>query len=107
LNDLKESNQAARIRSKSVRVHPRAATEIFPGGQRRNFASPFQVANDAMPVDVHKTLHPFCTISLYWLTSILNLLSVSVFYSSAIRIVFSFHKLPNIHFFQGLSAIKS
>jgi len=31
-------------------------------GQRRHFACPFQVADDAMQIDVHKTLFPFYTI---------------------------------------------
>ena len=31
------------------------------GGQRRHFAYPFQVANDAMQMDVSKTLYVFCT----------------------------------------------
>jgi len=45
-----------------------ASAEIFPGeGQHRNFAYPFQVADDAMQMDVQKTLHPFYPISLYWL----------------------------------------
>jgi len=30
-------------------------------GQRPNFADPFQVADDAMQMDVHKALHPFFT----------------------------------------------
>jgi len=50
--------------------------DFFQGGQRRNFAYPFQVADDAMQVDVHKTLYPFCIplVCAGW-TSILNLLS--------------------------------
>jgi len=31
------------------------------GGQSRHFADPFQVADDATQIDVHKTLHPFYT----------------------------------------------
>jgi len=34
------------------------------GGQRRNFAYPFQVADDAMQINVHKTLYPLCPITL-------------------------------------------
>jgi len=30
-------------------------------GQSRHFAYPFQVSDDAMQMDVHKTLYPFCT----------------------------------------------
>jgi len=36
-------------------------------GQRPNFAYPFQVADDAMQMDVHKTLYYFYHISLCWL----------------------------------------
>jgi len=47
-----------------------ASAEIFPGGgQRRNFAHPFQVANDAMQMDVHKTLYPFYTKENSYLTT--------------------------------------
>jgi len=31
------------------------------GGQRRNLAYPFQVADDAVHMDVHHTLYPFKT----------------------------------------------
>ena len=56
-----------RIRSKSQCIHGRPR-KVFPrGGQRRNFACPFQVADDAMQTDVHKTLYPFYPISLCWL----------------------------------------
>jgi len=49
-------------------VHPWASAEIFTGvRQRRNFTYPFQVADDAMQMDVHKTLHPFYPNSLCWL----------------------------------------
>jgi len=36
-----------------------AASDTFPGGQRRHFAHPFQVTYDTMLNDVLKTLHPF------------------------------------------------
>jgi len=32
---------------------------LFQGGQRRNFAYRFQIADDAMQMDVYKTLFPF------------------------------------------------
>jgi len=35
--------------------------KFFQGGQSRQFAYPFQVADDAMQMDVHKTLYPFYT----------------------------------------------
>jgi len=41
--------------------------KFFQGGQHGNFAYPFQVADGAMQMDVHKTLHRFYPISLYWL----------------------------------------
>jgi len=36
-------------------------------GQRRYFAYPFQVADDIMQMDVHKTLYHFYPTSLCWL----------------------------------------
>jgi len=47
----------------------------FSRGQRRNFAYPFQVADDDMQMDVHKTLHLFYPLSLSGWISILNHLS--------------------------------
>jgi len=38
-------------------IHERMQN-FFQGGQRRNFY-PFQVADDAMQIDVHKMLYPF------------------------------------------------
>jgi len=35
--------------------------KFFQRGQSRNFAYPFQVADDATQIDVHKTLHLFYT----------------------------------------------
>jgi len=80
--------------------------KFFQGWQRRNFAYPFQVADDAMQMDVHKTLYPFCPISLRWLNLNSQSFVWTVFCTSAIRNAFSFHKLPNIHFW-ALSTIKS
>jgi len=37
--------------------------KFFQGWQRRNFAYPFQVADDAMQMEVHKTLYPFYPIT--------------------------------------------
>jgi len=39
-----------------------ASEEIFSGGQKRYFACQFQVADNAMQIDVRKTLYPFCAI---------------------------------------------
>jgi len=36
-------------------------------GQRLIFADPLHIADDAMQMDVRKTLYPFYTISLCWL----------------------------------------
>jgi len=39
-----------------------ASADVFPGGeQRRHFAHPFQVVDDVIQMDVHKTLYPFYT----------------------------------------------
>ena len=46
----------------------RYLTSLRLCGQRRNFAYPFQVADDAMLIDIHKSLYPFYPISLCWLT---------------------------------------
>jgi len=57
-----------------VSIAPWASAEPFPGGgQRQNFAYPIQVADDAMKMDVHRTLCPFYRINLCWL----NLISQS------------------------------
>ena len=44
-----------------MKVTTWASADIFPGGQSRHFAYPFQVADDTMQMDVHKTLYPFNT----------------------------------------------
>jgi len=77
----------------------------FSTGQRRNFAYPFQVADDAMQMDIHKTLYPFYLIRLSWLKLNSQSFVWNVFYTSAIKNAFSFHKLPNIHFFEPLLQI--
>jgi len=33
--------------------------KLFQGGQSRHFAFPFQVGDDAVHMDAHKTLYPF------------------------------------------------
>jgi len=82
--------------------------------QRRYFAYPFQVANDAMRMNVHKTLYPLYPISLFWLnfnsqflSGIFSTLWLSEmfflfinFLISIFSSTFSFHKLPYIHFFE-------
>jgi len=70
----------------------------FSRGKRRNFAYPFQVADEAMQMDVHKTLYPFYPISLCWLNFNFQSFVRNVLYTSAIRNAFSFNELPNIHF---------
>jgi len=75
--------------------------KFFQGEQCRYFAYPFQVADDAMPMNVHQTLNPFYPISLCWL-NLESQFSIfcNVFYTSTIRNTFTFHKLPNIQFFE-------
>jgi len=51
----------------------------FSRGQCRNFAYPLQVADNAMQMDVHKTLYPLYPISLSGWISILNHLSEMFF----------------------------
>jgi len=87
-----------RIRSKSE--HPWVRAEIFRVGATRSFAYPFQVADDAMQMDVRKTLYPFYPISLCCLNLNAQSFVRNVFYTLAIRNTFSFHKLSNIHFFE-------
>jgi len=43
------------------RRHSWASAETFPGGQRPHFAYNFQVADDAVEMDLHQTLYPFYT----------------------------------------------
>ena len=66
-----------------------ASAEIFPGWrQRRNFAYSLQVADDAMQMDVHKTLYPFYHISLCWLNLNCQSFVWNDFYTAAIRMLF-------------------
>jgi len=83
---LNESNSTTlcdpSIESKSVQ--PWASVEIFPGGQRWNFSYPFQVADNVMRMDIHKTLYPFYPISLCWLNLNSQSFVWNVFYTFAI-----------------------
>jgi len=45
----------------------RGPQKFFQGGQRQNFSYPLQVADDAIQIDVPKTLYPFYPIRLCWL----------------------------------------
>jgi len=87
-----------RIRSKSV--HSWASTETFPAQQRRNFAYYLRTADDLMQMNVHKTLYPLYRVSLCWLNLTSQSFVWNVFCTSDVRKAFSFHKLPNIHFFE-------
>jgi len=58
-----------------------------------------------MQMDVHKTLYPFYPSYLCWLNLVSQSFVWNVFYTSAIRSAFSFHKLPNIHFFEHFQQI--
>jgi len=88
-----------RIKSKSV--HPLASAAVFPGWQRRNFACPFQVSDDAMQMEWTFT-KPFnhSTPLVCWLNLISQYFVSNVFNTSAIRNAYSFHQLSNIHFFE-------
>jgi len=71
-SDLKELNQTA-PRSMIQELDRNQCIQgvcrnFFQRGQRRNFAYPFQVADDAIQMDVHKTLYLFHPISLCWLS---------------------------------------
>ena len=80
----------SRVRSKSASM-----------GVRRSFSSvgnvenliiyPFQVADSAMRMDVHKTFNPFFPISLCWLSLNSQSFVLNVFYTSIIRNAFSVH----------------
>jgi len=39
-----------------------ASADIFQGEQNQHFVYHFQVPNDAIQMDVHKTVHPFCPL---------------------------------------------
>jgi len=81
-------------RSQYIKVRPH---KLFQGGNIEILLYPFQVADDAMQVDVHKMLYPLYRISLCWLNLNFQTLVWNVFYTSAIRNASSFHQLPNIH----------
>ena len=74
LNDLQELNQTEPRFMTSKSVHPWASAEIFPEEQRRNFVHPFQV-DDAMQMEIRKTLYTFYPLVCAGWTSNLNLLS--------------------------------
>ena len=71
---------------------------LFQGRNIENFDFPFQVADDAMQMDVRKTLHPFYPMSLCCLNLNSQSFLCNVFYISANRNVLYFHKLLSIHF---------
>jgi len=88
-----------RISSKSM--HPWASAEIFQRGATSKFCLSFSGcwrrnangrSQNSLPY-----LYP---ISLCWLNLNSQYFVWNVFYNSAIRNAFSFHKLPNIHFFK-------
>ena len=82
-------------------MHPLASAEIFSGqGQRCKFAYPSQVDDNAMQMDVHKTIYTFYPISLCWLNLNSQSFVWNVFYTLAIRNAISFHKQFYIHCFE-------
>jgi len=83
-----------RIRSKPV--HPWASAELFPKGVEILLIL-FRLLTMQCIV-VHKTLHPFYPISLCWLDLNSQSFVWNAFYTSAIRMLFLFYKLPDIHF---------
>jgi len=52
------NKQIFRLFHKYLRSHV-SPEKFFQGGQRCHFSYPFHVADDAMQIDVHKTLNPF------------------------------------------------
>ena len=92
-----------RLKSGSASISVR---RNFSRTQRQNFTYPLQVADDAMQMDVHKTLYRFYSISLCRLNLKSQSFVWNLFCTSAIRYAFSFHKLPNIIFW-ALSTNKS
>ena len=67
-------------------------------GQRRNFAYPFQIADEAMQTFTKRFAFSTSLVCASWISSLIFCLKC--FYTSAIRNAFSFHKLPNVHFFE-------
>jgi len=48
------------VRTVGLPVHHGRPQKFFQGGgKRQHFAHLFQIADDAMPIDIHKTLFPF------------------------------------------------
>jgi len=67
-------------------MHPWTYSNIFlEWRQHPNFAYPLQVADDAVQMDVHKSLYPFYPISLCWLNFNSQSFVCNVFCTSAIR----------------------
>ena len=111
LSDVKELRQTVPhfairefYQNQCIRGRPQ---KFSKEGKRRYFAYSFQVAADAMQIDVCKTLYHFYSISLCWL----NLLSYFCYEMFSTqrqsRIIFSFPILHNIHFFEHFLRNKS
>ena len=103
LSDLKELHQATPHfmtkeldRNQCMHGLPQ---KFFQGG---NIEILFilQVSDDAMQTDVHKTLYPFCPISLCWLNLNSQSFVWNIFYTSVTRNAFSFHEYPICPFFE-------
>ena len=101
----KKTKNCTTADSRRIRLKSMGAQINFSTGQRPNFAYPFQVADDAMQMDIHETLYPFYLIRLCWLKLNSQSFVWNVFYTSAIKNAFSFHKLPIIHFLVPLLQI--
>jgi len=94
----------SRLPPSGCRPDPRASAEIFHRGQRRNFAYPFQVADDAKQMGVHKTLYPFYPFVCTGWTSILNPLS-EMFSTLRLSVMFFLFINCLISIFRALSTI--
>ena len=111
LSDLKQLCQTAPhftivefYQNQCIRGCPQ---KLSKGGKRRKFAYSFQIAVDAMQTDVCKTLYHFYSISLCWL-NLHSFFCYKMFSSPRqSRMIFSFHILHNIHFFERFLRNKS
>ena len=81
---------------------------IFPGVVTSKFAYPFQVSGDAIKWTFTNRFYPFYSVNLCWLNFNFQYFVWNVFYTSAIRKseMYSFHKLPTMHFFEHFLLIR-
>jgi len=103
LIQIEELNQTAqriryeqRIRLKSV--HPWASAEIFPGGEMSKLCLSFSGCWQCKSTFT-KRFTLYTPLVCAGRTSF-SIFAWNAFYTSAIRNALSYHKLPNIHFFE-------